>query len=101
MFYFDIGFYFLLWYDFDIANYADDSTPHCAGKSAELIVNNLEQLSRILFEWLNNNHMKVNTGKRHPYFQVILELRLRLTIVILNWKMKVLLGITTGSNLIF
>ena len=57
-----IGFYFLLWYDFDIANYADDSTPHCAGKSAEF-VNNLEQLSRILFEWLNNNYMKVNTGK--------------------------------------
>ena len=34
-------FYFLE--DFDIANYADDSTPYCAGKSAEFVVNNLEQ----------------------------------------------------------
>ena len=37
------GFYFLE--DFDIANYADDSAPYCAGKSAEFIVNNLEQSS--------------------------------------------------------
>ena len=51
--------------DFDIANYADDSTPYCAGKSVEVVVNNLEQSSAILFEWLNNNYMKVNTGKSH------------------------------------
>ena len=50
---------------FDIANYADDSTPYCVGKSAELVVNNLEQSSAILFEWLNNKYMKVNTGKSH------------------------------------
>ena len=31
-------FYFLE--DFDITNYADDSTPYCAGKSAEFVVNN-------------------------------------------------------------
>ena len=27
--------------DFDIANYADDSTPYCSGRSAEFVVNNL------------------------------------------------------------
>ena len=54
-------FYFLE--DFDIANYADDPTAYRAGKSAEFVVNNLEQSSAILFEWLNNNYMKVNTGK--------------------------------------
>ena len=27
--------------DFDIANYAGDSTPNCAGKSAEFVVNTL------------------------------------------------------------
>ena len=43
----------------------DDSTQSCAGKSSEFVVNNLEQLSTILFEWLSNNHMKVNTGKSH------------------------------------
>ena len=27
--------------DFDIANYADDSTPYCSGRSAGFVVNNL------------------------------------------------------------
>ena len=48
--------------DFDLANYADDSTPYCVGKSAESVVNNLEQSSTILFECLNINYMKVNTS---------------------------------------
>ena len=78
-------FYFLE--DFDTENYAGDSTPYCAGKSAEFFVNNLEQ-SRILFEWLNNNYMKVNMVRAIYYFQVILELALRLTIVSLNLKMN-------------
>ena len=34
-------FYFLE--DFDIATYADDSTPYCAGKSAKFVFNNFEQ----------------------------------------------------------
>ena len=49
--------------DFDITNYAEDSTPYCVGKSAKFFVSSLEQSSTILFEWLNNNYMKVNTGK--------------------------------------
>ena len=43
-------FYFLE--DFHIAIYTDDSAPYCAGKSAEFAVNDLEQSSAILFEWL-------------------------------------------------
>ena len=54
-------FYFLE--EFDIVNYADDSTPYCAGKSAKFVVNTLDQSSIILFNCLNNNCMKVNTGK--------------------------------------
>ena len=53
-------FYFLE--DFDMSNYADGSTPYYAGKSAEFVVNNLEQSSAIIFEWLNNNYVIVNTG---------------------------------------
>ena len=46
-------FYFLE--DFDIANYADDSTRYNADKNIEFVVNNLEQLSPFLFKWLNDN----------------------------------------------
>ena len=49
-------FYFLE--DFDIANYAEGSTSYYAGKSAESVVNNLEQLSIILSEWLTITTIK-------------------------------------------
>ena len=49
-------FYFLE--DFDIANYADDSTPHNSDKNIELVVNNLKHSSSILFKWLNDKYMK-------------------------------------------
>ena len=92
-------FYFLE--GFDIANYADDSTPYCAGKSAEFF-NNLEQSSRILFKWLNNNYMKVNTGKSH----LLLSGNSRATATTGNSYIEsedeqVLLGITIDSNLTF
>ena len=54
-------FYFLK--DFDLVNYEDDSTPHCVDKSANFLVSNLEQSSAVLFKWINNNQIKVNTGK--------------------------------------
>ena len=56
-------FYFLE--DFDIVNYADNSTLYNADKNIEFIVNNLDHLSSILFKWLNDNSMKLNTGKCH------------------------------------
>ena len=55
-------FYFLK--DFDIANYADDSTPFNVDKNIEFAANNLEQSSSILFEWLSDNYKKV-TDKSH------------------------------------
>ena len=92
-------FYFLE--DFDIANYADDSTPYSSGESAAFFVN-LEQLPAILFEWLDNNYMKVNTSKSH----LLLSGNSRATATIGNsyieWEdEQVLLGITIDSNLTF
>ena len=34
-------------------------------KIIEFVVNNLEYPLSILFKWLNDNYMKVNTGKSH------------------------------------
>ena len=93
-------FYFLE--EFDISNYAYDSTPYCAGKSAKFVVSNLEQSLAILFEWLSNNYMKVNTGKSH----LLLLGNSRATATIDNGYIEseddqVLLGITIDSNLTF
>ena len=86
----------------DPASYVDDSTPYCAGKSAEFVVNNLEQSSTILFKWLNNNYVKVNTGKSH----LLLSGNSRATATIDNSYIEsedeqVVLGITIDSNLTF
>ena len=92
-------FYFLE--DFDIANYADDSTPYSSGESAAFFVN-LEQLPAILFERLDNNYMKVNTSKSH----LLLSGNSRATSTIGNSYIEsedeqVLQGITIDSNLTF
>ena len=93
-------FYFLD--DFDIANYADKSTPYSPGESAEFVVNNLEQPSGIIFEWLNNNYMKVKTRKNH----LLLSSNSRATAVIDNRCIepedeKVLPSITIYLTLVF
>ena len=80
----------------------NNSTPYCAGKCAKFAVNSLEQSSAILFEWLNNNYMKVNTGKSHLLFSG----NSRATASIHNSYIElkdeqVLLGITVDSNLTF
>ena len=85
-----------------MSNYADGSTSYYAGKSAEFVVNNLEQSSAIIFEWLNNNYMKVNTGKSH----LLLSGNSRATATIDNRYIEsedeqVSLGITIESNLTF
>ena len=88
--------------DFDIENYANDYTLYCAGNSTEFVVDNLERSSTILFKWLNNNYMKVNTGKSH----LLLSGNSRATPTIDNSYIEsedeqVLLGITIDSNLSF
>ena len=80
----------------------DDSTPYCAGKNAVLVVNDLEQSSVILFEWLNNNYEKVITGKSH----LLLSGNSRATATIGNSYIEsedeqVLLGIKIDSTLLF
>ena len=91
-------FYFLE--DFDIANHADDSTSYTADKNIEFVVNNLEHSASILFKWLTENYMKVNTGK--SYLLVSGNVRATAKIdsnYIESEKEQVLLGITIDSNL--
>ena len=56
-------FYFLK--KFDLVNYADDTSPFCVGNNHESVIKVLEQSSAILFKWLKEKYMKVNTDKSH------------------------------------
>ena len=61
-------FYFLE--DYNIANYADDSTPYSAKDNNELVIIDLEKSSAILFKWLKENSMKANSDKSHLLMSV-------------------------------
>ena len=86
--------------DFDIAKYADDSTPYNADKNVEFVANNVKHSSSILFKWLNDNYMKVNTNKS----RLLVSGNVRATAKIDNYyteseKEQVLLVTTIDSNL--
>ena len=51
--------------NYEIANYADDSTPFSAKCSHQAVIEDLEKSSAILFNWLKSNYMEVNTDKSH------------------------------------
>ena len=93
-------FYFMA--DFEIANYADDSTPFSAKTNHKSVVQELEVSSSILFTWLRNNYMKANTDKSH----LLLSGNNKVTAnidgnIIESEENQVLLGVTIDSNLSF
>ena len=100
-------FYFLEGYDiYDIyfleANYADDSTLYNADKNVESVVNNLEHSSSILFKWLNDNFIKVNTSKSHLLVSGNVRSKAKIgNNYIESEKEQVLLGMTIDSDLNF
>ena len=52
-------FYFME--DFEIANYAYDSTPFSAKLNHKSVMKELEISSSVLFTWLRHNYMNANT----------------------------------------
>ena len=56
-------FYFLE--DVGIASFANDSTFYKINKKRESFISALETSSPLLFEWFNNNFMKVKSVRSH------------------------------------
>ena len=93
-------FYFLE--DYDIANYADDSTPYSAKENNELVINDLENCSSILFNWLKENSMKINTDKSHLLMSGDKQNIAKIDeYYIKSENQKELLGVLIDSNLTF
>ena len=47
----------------DIASYADDNTPYTSDFNLEEAIQKLELITKNLFEWLKNNHIKANADR--------------------------------------
>ena len=56
-------FYFLE--NTDIATYADGNTLYPAQKNRETVINTIETLFQVLFNWFSDNFMKANSSKSH------------------------------------
>ena len=93
-------FYFMV--NFEIANYADDSTPFSAKLDARSVIDELEVSSSILFVWLKNNYMNANTQKSSSVIWQKNNLTANIDgNVVESEDNQVLLGIIIDSDLSF
>ena len=87
---------------YEIANYVDNTTPYSAQRNYQFVIEELEKSSAILFKWLGNNFMKVNTDKSHLLLSGNTKLASNIDNNTIESGMKQeLLGITIDSNLSF
>ena len=56
---------FFILNDVDIVSYADDNTPYVIADDINGVITSLEQTSKALFEWFENNLLKSNAEKCH------------------------------------
>ena len=49
----------------DFASYADDNTPFFVDKDLDDVISKLQNVSKTLFQWFNENQMKANPDKCH------------------------------------
>ena len=88
--------------DFEVASYADDTTPYVSGKNINNVIGSLENASSVLFKWFKNNQMKANPDKCHALLSIAETKEIRVDDkVIENSRCEKLLGINIDSKLSF
>ena len=94
---------FLLCNETNIANYADDNSPFSCCKDIESVINQLQNDSKTLLTWSDNNRLKANPDKFHL---ILSDLNKENFILIKQFKIynsncEKLLGIKIDSKLSF
>ena len=54
---------FLIMNNTELASYADDNTPYAAGNNIEEVIVKLQNASKTLFQWFNDNQIESNPDK--------------------------------------
>ena len=60
-----MGDLFITMSQYDIANYADGNTPYVSGRNIEEVVEYLEEVSEVVFQWFRDNQFQGNASKCH------------------------------------
>ena len=87
---------------FDIASYADDTTPYVSGCNVNTVITSLENASSNLFEWFKDNQMQGNANKCHVLLSTDSKHLVNINgQLIENSNCEKLLGVDIDSNLKF
>ena len=99
---------FLFFENKDIASYADENTPYTDKDNMYQVIIELEENSKVLIDWINDNYMKANPDKFHILLSSSQnELNDNITTInidnnmILNGGSENLLGIIIENKLTF
>ena len=93
---------FFILSEIDIANYADDNTPYTSSNDVNGLIKSLEEASKKLFKWFNDNLMKSNPDKCHLLVSTNDNVKIRIgNFQIQNTKREKLLGIQFDNKLSF
>ena len=88
--------------DVDIANYANDNTPHSSNINLNKVLHDLEKISNTLFKWFTDNLLKANPEKSHLLTNSTQEIQINIgEIAISNSKCEKFLGIHFDNKLTF
>ena len=86
----------------DIANYADDNTPYATANDTDSLIASLEEASKSLFTWFDNNPMKSNADKCYIFVSSNEKVTIKIgSHEIANTKLEKLLGVHLDSGLSF
>ena len=86
----------------DIANYADGNTPYATANDIDCLIASLEEASKSLFTWFDNNLMKSNADKSHKLVSSNEKVTIKIgSREIANTKREKLLGVHLDSGLSF
>ena len=86
----------------DIANYADDNTPYVTANKMYSLIASLEEASKSLFTWFDNNLMKSNVDKCHLLVSSNEKVTIKIgSHEIANTKREKLLGVHLDNGLSF
>ena len=85
-----------------LIKFADDNTPYVTGDNISSVVKFLEEVACAIFQWFQDNEMKVNADKCHVLLNTSNELTVKINEVqIKNSQSEKLLGITIDNDLKF
>ena len=88
--------------DVDIANYADDNTPHSSNINLNKVLHDLEKISNTFFKWFTNDLLKANPEKSYLLTNSTQEIQINIgEIAISSSKCEKLLGIHFDDKLKF